>query len=64
MKATPEYYQTTIKDRNIGMIEKIEGYLEDKSKETYFVVVGALHMVGKDGIVTRLKEKGYTVTRL
>jgi uncharacterized protein YbaP (TraB family) len=64
MKAIPEYYQTTIKDRNIGMIEKIEDYLEDMSKETYFVVVGAAHMVGEDGIVTRLKEKGYTVTRL
>lgn len=64
MKAIPEYYQTTIKDRNNGMIEKIEGYLKDKSKETYFVVVGAAHMVGEDGIVNRLKEKGYTVTRL
>ncbi|OBR65257.1 hypothetical protein A7K91_19935 [Paenibacillus oryzae] len=64
MKAIPEYYQAIIKDRNVGMLEKIEGYLEDKSKETYFVVVGAAHMVGEDGIVTRLKEKGYTVTRL
>jgi uncharacterized protein YbaP (TraB family) len=64
MKAIPEYYQAILKDRNVAMLEKIEGYLEDKSKETYFVVVGAAHMVGEDGIVTRLKEKGYTVTRL
>lgn len=64
MAEIPEYYKSMIKDRNVGMVEKIEGYLGDKNKETYFVVVGAGHMLGEDGIVTKLKEKGYTVTRL
>ncbi len=64
MKEIPEYYKTTIIDRNAGMIEKIEGYLGDENKETYFVIAGSFHMIGEDGIVNSLKEKGYTVTRL
>ncbi|MBP1904534.1 uncharacterized protein YbaP (TraB family) [Paenibacillus turicensis] len=64
MMAVPEYYKGVIQDRNVGMIDKIVGYLEDGSKNTYFIVVGASHMLGQDGIVTKLKEKGYTVTRL
>ena len=41
------------------MASKIEGYL--KTKETYFVVVGAGHLVGSKGIIQMLKEKGYSV---
>lgn len=63
MMAVPEFYKGVIQDRNVKMIEKIERYLEDENKATYFVVVGAGHMLGQDGIVTKLKEKGYTVTR-
>ena len=29
-----------------------------------FVVVGAAHLVGPDGLVAMLKAKGYTVTQL
>lgn len=64
MKEIPEYYNAVIGERNRRMIKKIEGYLGDESKQTYFVVAGAGHMLGEDGIVTKLKEKGYTVTRL
>jgi uncharacterized protein YbaP (TraB family) len=41
------------------MTEKIEEFLT--KGETYFIVVGAAHLVGKDGILERLKEKGYSV---
>ena len=51
-----------IDDRNIGMVSKIEGYL--KTGQTYFVVVGAGHVVGNKGIVNMLKEKGYLVQQL
>ncbi|MBT2290030.1 TraB/GumN family protein [Paenibacillus albidus] len=64
MKEIPEFYKAVVKDRNVGMIEKIEGYLGDENKETYFVIAGYFHMLGEDGIVTKLKEKGYTITRL
>lgn len=63
MKELPEYYKGMIGDRNEGMIEKVEGYLADENKDTYFVVAGYLHMLGDDGIITKLQEKGYTITR-
>ncbi|MHA7966690.1 TraB/GumN family protein [Paenibacillus sp. CAU 1782] len=63
MKELPEFYKGMIGDRNEGMIEKVEGYLADENKDTYFVVAGFLHMLGEDGIITKLQEKGYTITR-
>lgn len=63
MKELPEFYKGMIGDRNGGMVEKVEGYLADENKDTYFVVAGYLHMLGEDGIVTKLQEKGYTITR-
>lgn len=57
----PEYYKAMIEDRNIAMVDKIQGYLNSKEPTTYFVVVGALHMVGKHGIVTLLQQQGLTV---
>lgn len=48
-----------VDDRNVTMAAKLEDYL--KSKEQYFVVVGALHLVGEKGIARLLKDKGYQV---
>jgi uncharacterized protein YbaP (TraB family) len=44
------------------MADKIAGFL--KSKDTYFVVVGAAHLAGKQGIIELLKGKGYKVEQL
>jgi uncharacterized protein YbaP (TraB family) len=55
-------YEKFIFERNKNMASKIEGYL--KTKEHYFVVVGAAHLVGKDGIIEILKRKGYLVEQL
>ncbi|NQT72720.1 MAG: TraB/GumN family protein [Chloroflexi bacterium] len=51
-----------IDKRNFGMVEKIEGFLEDD--EIYFVVVGAGHLVGENGIINLLGEKGYPTVQL
>ncbi len=51
-----------IEDRNVTMTQKIDGYL--KGKEPVFVVVGAAHMVGKEGIVQLLRDKNYKVEQL
>lgn len=48
--------------RNLRMISTIEGYLN--SSESYFVIVGAGHLVGTRGIVEMLKSKGYVVEQL
>ncbi len=43
--------------RNREMADKIAGFLN--SGDTYFVVVGAAHLAGQQGIINLLKEKGY-----
>lgn len=45
--------------RNRAWIPKIEGYL--RSGQTYFVLAGAAHMGGRDGVVALLRARGYAV---
>ena len=47
--------------RDPGMIQAAAGYLETEGSHTYFMAVGAGHMVDPGGIVSGLKELGYTV---
>jgi hypothetical protein len=54
-------YEILVSRRNRTMAAKIEEFLN--KGETYFIVVGAAHLVGKDGILERLKEKGYSVVQ-
>jgi len=58
-----EFYTKVVKDRNIEMVKKIEGYLNSKEPSSYFVIAGYLHMLGDHGVVTLLQDKGYKVTR-
>lgn len=58
-----EYNKAMLIDRNIGMANKIDGYLKSDKKEEYFIVVGAAHYLGEHGIVKLLEDKGYTVER-
>lgn len=55
-------YEKLIYERNRKMLSKIEEFL--KTKENYFIVIGAGHLVGKKGIIRLLKEKGYSVEQL
>jgi len=55
-------YEKLIYERNRNMVSKIEEFL--RTKETYFVVVGAGHLVGKKGIIEMLKGKRYPVEQL
>jgi len=57
-----EYYTAMLIDRNLGMIDKAADMLDNG--ENVFYVVGAAHMVGNDGIIAGLKDRGYTVTQL
>ena len=49
-------------NRNRNWIPKIETYLE--SGEPCFVVVGAAHLGGPNGVIALLKGRGYTVEQL
>jgi len=61
-KNFPLVYEAMIKNRNIAWIAKIEDYFKTSAIE--FVLVGNDHLHGPDGILTRLREKGYTVSHL
>lgn len=56
------FYNSLLYERNRNMASKIEEFL--RSDKTWFVVVGAGHLVGKEGIIEILKEKGYSVRQL
>jgi uncharacterized protein YbaP (TraB family) len=49
-------------ERNIGMTDKIEGYL--KTKEPHFVVMGSGHLVGDRGILKLLADKKYKIEQI
>jgi hypothetical protein len=55
-------YDKLVYKRNRSMAQKIDGYLN--TSKTYFVVVGAAHLVGDKGIIQLLKDKGYSVEQL
>jgi uncharacterized protein YbaP (TraB family) len=55
-------YEKFIYERNRNMASKIEDYL--KEKETFFVVVGAGHLIGSQGIIELLKGKGFILEQL
>lgn len=49
-------------DRNLGMVEKIATWLGEGRR--LFVVVGAGHMIGPQGLPELLRKRGYKVERL
>ena len=49
-------------DRNTAMTAKIERFLQ--TPKTYFVAVGAGHLVGEQGILSQLRHKDFTVEQL
>jgi uncharacterized protein YbaP (TraB family) len=49
-------------ERNIRMASRIEQYLG--SSGTYFVIIGAGHLVGNKGILQLIRSKGYSIEQL
>lgn len=58
----PELNQTLVLNRNQAWLPHMEQALQEK--EPVFIVVGALHLLGKEGLVEALKAKGYRVEQL
>jgi len=58
-KEYPDVYAKLISERNRRWLPKIESHLQGGNKT--LVVVGAAHLVGRDGVVELLKRKGYSV---
>ena len=62
--STDELNSKLFTQRDPGMIKAAAGYLETEGSHTYFMAVGAGHMVDPGGIVSGLRELGYTVELL
>ena len=60
----PVLYQRVNVDRNKAWLPQLDALLRDKARDNVLVVVGALHLVGSDGVVRMLADKGYRVERL
>lgn len=56
-----EVYDRLIIQRNRRMVERMEAML---AKGSVFIAVGAMHLPGKDGILSLLENRDYTVTRV
>jgi uncharacterized protein len=61
LQEAPELYQRLLVDRNRNWIPHVEACIKNNSG--CFIVVGAAHLVGPDGLPTLLSKKGYKVTQ-
>lgn len=48
-------------ERNYGMADTIAEFLEEDSGDTYFVIVGSLHLIMEPHVVSILEDEGYEV---
>lgn len=62
MEDFPEVASAIMTDRNRNWVESIESLLQEH--KTLFVVVGAGHIPGEDGLLDLLKKRNYELTRL
>lgn len=62
LKEYPELYRKVVIDRNRRWLPILIKMIEQR--EAVLVVVGAAHLVGRDGLIELLKERGYTVQQL
>jgi uncharacterized protein YbaP (TraB family) len=62
LKQDPNLYRRLLVDRNKSWIPQLEALFARKGHA--FVVVGAAHLVGPDGLIAMLRAKGYTVQQM
>lgn len=58
----PELYNSLLVQRNLDWMPIIESMFSDS--DTEFVLVGAAHLVGEDGLLNLLRNKGYEIQQL
>jgi len=62
VRQEPQMYQRLLVDRNRNWLPKIEALFARRGRA--FVVVGAAHLVGTDGLISMLRARGYTVEQM
>ena len=60
----PKLYRHINVERNDAWVPKIEQRLKTPGHDDTLVVVGALHLLGNDGVVEKLRAHGYKVERI
>jgi hypothetical protein len=60
----PKLYVHINVERNDAWVPKIEQRLDAPGHDDTLIVVGALHLLGSDGVVEKLRAKGYKVERI
>ena len=63
-EAYPALYQRINVDRNDAWLPAIEARLAASGGDDTLVVVGALHLLGEDGVVEKLRGRGHRVERI
>ncbi|MEZ7830744.1 MAG: TraB/GumN family protein [Gammaproteobacteria bacterium] len=58
----PALYDTLLLQRNLKWVPQIDSMLQDA--DTEFVLVGAAHLVGENGLLDLLSQKGYEINQL
>jgi uncharacterized protein len=58
----PSFAERLIVDRNRNWLPKIERYIRER--RSYFVVAGAGHMGGPNGLLAMLRSRGYRIEEL
>jgi uncharacterized protein YbaP (TraB family) len=62
VKRFPALYESLLVQRNKRWLPQLEALL--KTPDTEYVLVGALHLVGKDGLLNLFRQKGYRVEQV
>jgi len=62
LKSEPRLYQRMLVDRNRDWLPKIEALVAKGSRP--FIVVGAAHLVGADGLLAMLRGRGFTIEQM
>jgi uncharacterized protein YbaP (TraB family) len=62
MQDQTELHQVIVVNRNIAWVRQIQDLLDDD--DNYLIVVGALHLVGEEGVPNLLAEQGLKIRQL
>jgi uncharacterized protein YbaP (TraB family) len=62
MQQYPELYRRLVVDRNQRWVDTIQAMLDDD--ENYLIIVGALHLIGDDGVPDLLSRLGVNVSQM
>lgn len=61
-KEFPGMYRALVLNRNSNWLEQLPSFLDDSDKE--LVLVGAMHLIGKEGLLNQLKKQGFKIKQL